>query len=475
MTALGLRWRLTIGLWGITACLLIGLVLFEYRSLEQFLIQSTAVRLRAQAKPIIDERLLNPELEYADLLAQAPGLVRNLTSRETGALIVDDQGQPIGQYTSQIGEPAPPLLEPSWYAPSLAGDLDVTYVLPNGAGQRQMLVLVPLPPRRPPEAVLVLNTPLETIDTILRAQMFLSIGGATITFLVAAALIGLFVRSSLAPLGKMAELAKRLAAGDLSQRLELRVGRDEVGLLAQALDEMATELERAFHAQHASEQRLRNFVLDASHELRTPMAVIGGYADMVRDAERNHRPVAPLATAMRREITRMARLVQDLLTLARTDLAMTFERQRVDLADLLHEIYEETSLMGPDHVVSLDVTGPLLVWGDIDRLKQAILNLTSNALRHTPAGTSVQIGASNQDGQAVVTVRDDGPGIPNELLPRVFERYARQNAAQGRRGLGIGLAIVKAIVEAHGGTVTAESQVGCGATFTIRLALAEPQ
>jgi two-component system OmpR family sensor kinase len=313
--------------------------------------------------------------------------------------------------------------------------------------------------------------------------------------LVALAGVGVaIVRASLRPLVEIERTAGAIAAGELSRRVPERDPRTEVGRLGRALNSMLAQIEAAFRARAASEaaarrseERMRRFIADASHELRTPLTTIRGFSELYRQG--GARQPGELDRLMRRiedQAAGMGLLVEDLLLLARLDQQRPLERHPVDLLALTADAVNDARAVAPDRRIEL-VTGghdgstgrPLVVLGDEARLRQVLANLMSNALTHTPAGTPVEVLARTRplDGgpRAVVEVVDQGPGLSAEQAERVFERFYRADPARSRSrgGAGLGLAIVAALVAAHGGDVEVDSAPGCGATFRV-LPLAAP-
>jgi two-component system OmpR family sensor kinase len=280
------------------------------------------------------------------------------------------------------------------------------------------------------------------------------------------------VRRGLRPLEEMGVTAGAIAAGDLTRRVEPTDERTEVGRLGLALNEMLAQIEAAFEERRASEARLRRFVADASHELRTPLTSIRGYAELFRRGA-DTRP-EDLAKSMRRieaEAARLGVLVDDLLLLARLDQGRPLEREPVDLARIAEDAADSARAIDGTRLLTLVVEGPARVLGDEGRLRQVVDNLLDNARVHTPAGTPVQMKVDREGQDVVLSVADEGPGVQPDVAPRVFERFYRGDPARSRRtgGVGLGLSIVSAIVEAHGGKVMCESSNGAGTTFEVRL------
>jgi two-component system, OmpR family, sensor kinase len=320
----------------------------------------------------------------------------------------------------------------------------------------------------------------DTQSTLL--QIALVITAAVLLALLAAAWAGaVIIRRTLAPLNRVAATATRVSELELDRgevELAQRVPaadtdlRTEVGQVGAALNRMLDHVGGALEARHASEMQVRQFVADASHELRTPLAAIRGYAELSR---RSRQPVPEdVSHVLRRvesEAKRMTALVEDLLLLARLDAGRPLAQDPVDLTMLVVDTVSDAHAAGPGHDWQLDLPEePVVITGDGARLHQVLANLLANARTHTPEGTTVTVGVSSTGDQAVLRVTDAGPGIPAELQPHIFERFARGDGSRSRAAgsTGIGLSIVHAVVTAHGGTVAVESVPG-RTEFTVRL------
>ncbi|MDQ5840260.1 MAG: HAMP domain-containing histidine kinase, partial [Chloroflexota bacterium] len=274
---------------------------------------------------------------------------------------------------------------------------------------------------------------------------------------------------------EVSSLSLGSGAVDLPHRVPETDPRTEVGQLGTAFNHMLGHLETALDQREASEARLRRFVADASHELRTPLAGIRGYAELARrSTEPVPHEVSHALNRVESEAVRMGRLVDDLLLLARLDAGRPLEQEDVDLSRLLIEVTSDARVAGPDHRWSLDLPDePLVVRGDEHRLHQVVANLLSNARTHTPAGTSVVVRLTADqpaDHQVLLSVRDDGPGVPKALQANVFERFVRADDSRSRAvaSTGLGLSIAHAVVKAHGGSLTLVSNKG-GTEFRMAL------
>ncbi len=331
------------------------------------------------------------------------------------------------------------------------------------------------------QLTLVTALPMKQVNATLTRMALVSGVVALVGVAVAAVAGTVILRVTLRPLRRVAATASRVVELPLDRgevALSVRVPevdtdpRTEVGQVGAALNRMLGHIGGALEARHASEMRMRQFLADVSHELRTPLAAISGYAELTR---RTHEPVPPDVTyAMSRvesESARMTALVSDLLLLARIDSGRPLEHEPVDISRLVVDAVSDAHVAAPDHRFALDLPEePVTVTGDAARLHQVLANLLANARTHTPPGTKVTASLSLADGEVVVAIVDEGPGISPELLPQVFERFARGDSSRSRAAgsTGLGLAIVSAVVEAHHGRVEAQSRPGRTA-FIVRL------
>lgn len=326
-----------------------------------------------------------------------------------------------------------------------------------------------------PAGTLVIGFPLSEVDDTLDRLLLieLAVGAATLGGL---ALLALWlVRVGLRPLERIGDTADAIAAGDLTQRVADDDPRTEVGRLGRTLNAMLGRIEESFAERRASEERLRRFVADASHELQTPLTSVRGYAELFRRGASED--PADLATTMSRieaEAARMGVLVDDLLLLARLDQGRPLEVAPVDLTALAADLAADARVVEPGRPIEVTGEGAVMVDGDDLRLRQVVGNLLTNARAHTPPDARVTVSTVARGDEGVLEVADSGPGLPPEHAARVFERFFRADPSRARAsgGSGLGLSIVAAIAEAHGGRAEVAETPGGGATFRIALPLA---
>ena len=311
-----------------------------------------------------------------------------------------------------------------------------------------------------------------SMDRLLRIELL-----AALTLLTALGIgAWLILRRGLAPLEAMAGSAATINAGDLAQRVTPADGRTEVGQLGLALNTMLDGIEGSFREREATERRLRQFLSDASHELRTPLTSIQGFAELFRmEGAGEASPNLPVIfRRIEQESARMKTLVEDLLLLARLDETRPFDPTPVDLTVLAADACSDAAAVGHDHQLTLDAPRPVVVRGDADHLRQAIANLVTNALKHTPTGTGIEVATRLRGDQAVVEVRDQGTGLDAATLEHAFDRFWQADSARVGAGAGLGLSIVAGIAAEHGGTARATNAPDGGAVFTITIPIAGP-
>ena len=310
---------------------------------------------------------------------------------------------------------------------------------------------------------------LTEVETALRRVSYALVGGTILTLIIATLLGAMMAHISLRPIDRITMTANQIvSAEDLGQRLPVRGANDELDRLSQTINGMLARLDNFFQAQ----VRLS---ADVSHELRTPLTIIRGNVDLLRqDGEMLAEERIETISAIDSALDRMARLVSDLLLLSQADAGMALTMRPVELELLVLDVFQEAHALSKGVGLRIGHTEGADVLGDADRLKQLLINLMHNAIKHTPSGGCVTLSLYKKDDWAEVNVADTGSGIDPQDLPHIFDRFYRAKG-QFRRGSGLGLAIAKWIAEAHRGSLVAESQLGNGSTFILRLPLLKEQ
>jgi two-component system OmpR family sensor kinase len=332
--------------------------------------------------------------------------------------------------------------------------------------------------------ILVIAEPSDDVTATLNALELVEIIVSSVALAAAIMLGWWLVRRGLRPLMAMERTAESIAEGELDERVPGANKSTEVGRLANTLNVMLSRIQQAFAQRdateadlRATEERLRRFVADASHELRTPIAAVSAYAELFeRGASSRPEDLSRVLQGIRAETGRMGRLVEDLLLLARFDEGIPLSIGSVELVSLVADAVKTAAAVGPQWPVKLVASSPVEVIGDGLRLRQIMDNFLSNVRAHTPPGTTTTVSVGTDADMAVIEVEDTGPGFTEEQAAKVFERFYRTDSSRSRSqgGAGLGLSIAASIALAHGGTIEAAPARGGGAVFSVHIPIAGP-
>ena len=355
------------------------------------------------------------------------------------------------------------------YTPTEVAEFEGRPFTIKAKGENFRVLALPLPSNLGSVAI---AQSLNDVDrTLSRLQWLFFFIGFVIVGLIALA-SRTMIKVGLKPLSEVENTAEKIAAGDLSARLPDAKPTTEVGRLTTSLNTMLARIEESFAVRKTSEDKLRRFVADASHELRTPLTAIRGFAELHRQgAVSGEEETKQLLARIEGESIRMGSLVEDLLLLARLDQAREMENLPVDIAQVTKDAVASAQVAGPEYPISLIVdVNELYTLGDQHRIHQVIANLLANARTHTPVGTPITVSIAQSSDGVRIGVTDAGPGLSDEDQKRIFERFYRADSSRVRiegEGSGLGLSIVDAVMKAHGGTVSVNSEIGKGSTFTL--------
>lgn len=322
---------------------------------------------------------------------------------------------------------------------------------------------------------ILIARPMDNItETVARVTKQLLIVGVTLVVVGGAITAGL-VKRELKPLRSIEKVTHAIAAGELSQRVNQGTEGSEIGILANSINMMLSQIEQAFAVRISSETKMRQFVSDASHELRTPLATVRGYAELYRIGGVPAQELPQTMDRIESEATRMTGLVEDLLQLARLDEGRPLHLHQINLTQIAYDAVADFHVRDTSrtaHVVGLNGDTPedAYVLADRDKVTQVVSNLLSNVLTHTPPGTPCEVAVGwNSENEAVVEIRDHGPGVSEKDAERLFERFYRADFSRSRAsgGSGLGMAIVAAIMASHGGTARVSTTEGGGLTVAL--------
>ena len=355
------------------------------------------------------------------------------------------------------------------YTPTEVAEFEGRPFTIKAKGENFRVLALPLPSNLGSVAI---AQSLDDVDrTLSRLQWLFFLIGFVIVGLIALA-SRTMIKVGLKPLSDVEDTAEKIAGGDLSARLPDAKPTTEVGRLTTSLNTMLARIEESFTVRKTSEDKLRRFVADASHELRTPLTAIRGFAELHRQgAVAGEEDTKQLLARIEGESLRMGSLVEDLLLLARLDQAREMEHLPVDIAKTTRDAVASAQVAGPGHPISLiGDLDELYTLGDQHRIHQVVANLLANARTHTPVGTPITVSIAQSSDGVRIAVADAGPGLSEEDQKRIFERFYRADSSRVRiegEGSGLGLSIVDAVMKAHGGTVSVNSEMGKGSTFTL--------
>jgi two-component system OmpR family sensor kinase len=459
-----IRWRITLfhvaTLLAIAGLLVLGMFAVFGIAAENF------VQAEARARSVEAARLVEQEgtLSETDLAT--------LNRDNVFIIAIDAEGRVVRQIGSgyPVGSEVPPAFWQTVATTNQPSSTGARNVWDRWDDRANFVHTEPVGPNRDGIAYLAAGV---NYDTVGQSQFelvtFAFLGFGIAAFILAVAGSFFLVRYSLAPVTAIANAAAAISEEDLSRRLPVRSGRgDELDRLARTFNELLARLQAAFADREAALEYQRRFVADASHELRTPLTSILGYARLLhRWGESRPEASAEALEHLSREAERMQRLIEGLLVLARGDEASGLVLQPTDLGPLVLAVTDEAITLGDALNLVVTGDGPWVANLDPDAVRQVLAIVLDNARRHA-AGAAVTVSLSTREGEVVLAIQDEGPGIPPGHLPHLFERFYRGDTSRAGRGSGLGLAIARDLVTRQGGAIEVTSIQGQGTTFTIR-------
>lgn len=464
---LPLRQRLAVLYSGLLA-LLLGLLGFGfYIDIQQFLFSSTELRIRAQAKPVIERYVFTLVDPVTRLPYIAQQLSRDLTSRDTTALVFDREGRLLANGRKLLEEPVAIPVSADYLALALSGDNNVTIIQQVGE-QRMLSLLIPL--RTAPASseilgVVQMTTPLTMVEMTLQRQGLIILFGV-VMMLVVGIIVGYWLTSStLRPLNDLIVACRNIAQGNLQQRVPVVAPYDEVGQLTAAFAEMVEQLEKNFQAQ-------QRFIADAAHEMRTPLTALrSGLEVLLRGAQDDPQTAFRLIQSMHRDVVRLCGVSEQLLDRARYESGRALMLRLVAIADMMEEFVTQAHLLVGERTLIVAHGPAVSVLIDSDGIKQALFHLIDNAIQHTTPQGEIRLGWSVERGVVQFWVADNGEGIAEADLPHVFTPFYRGSRSRSRRTgrAGLGLTLVQSVARAHGGEVTITSRLGEGTQVVIAI------
>jgi two-component system OmpR family sensor kinase len=424
----------------------------------------------------VDQQLFVASAQARRVMTAPPSFIPREQPPDGGALfpagtysaVLDADGDVLDEFVFGFDQdvPSPPDLPDQLPGTTAEQEAGVTFEVASEGEDAEYRVLA----TQIKDETVVVAIPLTDVQETLGHLVTIELIVSAVVLLGLAGLAWWLVRLGFRPLERMGETAGAIAAGDLSRRVEPTDRRTEVGKLGLALNTMLSRIEEAFAERRASEERLRRFVADASHELRTPLTSVRGYAELFRrGAADDPQLLAKAMIRIEQESARMGELVDELSLLARLDQGRPLERQQVDLVEIAAAAVDAAHVAAPSRRFDLEAPEHAVAFADGVRIRQIFDNLLSNAIDHTPADSPVRVRVDATAEGAALEVEDQGPGIAEDDAERVFERFYRADPSRSREsgGSGLGLSIVAALAEAHGGAATCTQGKAGGARFRV--------
>lgn len=483
----GLQWQLMSRFFLILAVLLLLFGISQYVSMKRYLMFDKYGGLQSKFHSA-GFRYLD-SLEPEDIAQDSASIIKHFADRDTGVAIVDSNGSIVD--ISDMGEnkaavktehlnTSVPTLSREEYLQLLKQNerREVRYKLvKDDNGVLQMVVWRKAGPVSSPAGLIQLSSPLTVIRNILFRQVLIFLVGLLLIMGLGSLLASVVFKRTLNPLYNMTKTVQGITVGKLNTRLSEDNGIMEIDRLSESFNKMLTGIEISFQNEQDIREKMRQFVSDASHELRTPLTSIHGFVEvLLRGAAKNEEQLNSALKSILVESERLTKLVQDLLTITRLEQRLPVEMKVADINEVINEIYPQLQILAGKRQVILELGDGMNARINRDQMKQVIFNLAQNAVQYTDkwAGIIAISTTSEKIGSEIyitLSIRDNGEGISEKHITKIFDRFFRSEFHRSREhgGYGLGLSIVKSIVEAHGGKITVMSSPGNGSVFTIRL------
>lgn len=384
---------------------------------------------------------------------------------------IDSQGKFLVLFQDQDSN-VPPQLSSKQYQEALKSQKQKGYIITDVNGSEQLVVLQHKGgPFDESEGLIQVSTPTQPMQSLLLSQLLDFLLLALVALVVGLLAYLPIMRKTLDPLSNMVETAEQIDSGNLSQRFPTDQGQMEIDGLAESFNGMLERLEASFAAEKETQEQMRRFIADASHELRTPLTSINGFLEvLLRGAADQPDQLHRSLESMHSEAQRLKKLVQDLLLLTKLDRAPQAELIPGCLDILLWDMEPQLRVLAGQRQVEFNLAADIECRFDEDKMRQVVLNLFHNAVQHTDIEQGlIRVSLSKSDQDVLLSIEDNGPGIPSEHLPHIFERFYRSDTSRARKygGAGLGLSITRSIVELHNGRIEVESREGQGTIFRV--------
>ncbi|HEY5525767.1 MAG TPA: HAMP domain-containing sensor histidine kinase [Clostridium sp.] len=495
-----LQWQLILGFFIILVILLSIMGISQYKQMKEYLYTSKVQSLQQKFHSINLDELNEKKLDNDE--SSITSILTGLTDRDTGVAFLDKSGQVKLKFQQQEEnklkkedsqdlqankEKSPlvvsiPELSSENYIEVLnkEGNLEKTYeVIEDVHENYQLIVWRKVGDMSSPSGLIQLSTPINDIESILNKQISISIIGSIVVLVIGLILGKAIFKRTLTPLYNITNTVEGIDVKELDIRLSEENGQFEIDRLAKSFNIMLKRIETSFKEEQCIKEKMRRFVSDASHELRTPLTSIHGFVEiLLRGAAKNEDQLNLALNSMLIESERLTKLVNDLLIITKLEQEPIVEMNRENLKAVIEEIVPQLEILAENRKLQIELKDNIMVYVNKDQIKQVIFNLTQNAVLHTDKIESVitiatSMGNLSSDTYAVLKISDNGTGIPEKNISKIYDRFFRSDFHRGREkgGYGLGLSIVKSIIDSNGGKIDVESELGVGTTFYIYLKL----
>lgn len=484
-----LQWQLLSRFFLILIILLVIMGLSQYITTKNYLCRSKAEILSSRFHDINLKSLTNIQTQEA-IKESASSIINKLFNVNINVSIIDKNGDTLDN-SKKLMNTIPekhsdkdnnrsnsilsiPKLSNKDYIQLLNqyGNMEKFYrLVEDDNGNLQLVMWRKIGSIDSPSGLIQLSTPAQDVDEILKTEIYIYIGVSILILIIGAILGGAVFNQTLTPLSNMTKTVEEINVGLLHTRLPEDNGQLEIDKLSNSFNNMLERIETSFEKEQAIKEKMRQFVSDASHELRTPLTSIHGFVEvLLMGAAKNEKQLNLALNSILVESKRLTKLVNDLLMLTKLDQQLSVEMHPENINNVIQEVFPQLEILSGKRKLQLQLEDNIKVNINKDQIKQVIFNLVQNSIGHTDENVGIiTISTSVKDSFARLKISDNGTGISEKHLNQIFHRFFRSESHRSRQhgGYGLGLSIVKSIVDAHNGKITVESDLGIGTTFCI--------
>ena len=494
-----LKWQLLFRFLIILTILLVAMGIFQYISMKDYL-YTTKVQVLQERFHNIDMGSLSKE-NMADITESASKeILKKLWDKSMSIAIIDKNGELLFERSNadtpkddndgdndstelperKIGEIPVPILSKEQYISicNKEGNLEKTYeIVKDENSNYQLVAWKKVGDLDSPSGLIQLSTPIEDIQAILDREVYMHTSLSILILILGTILATTIFKRTLKPLYNITDTVERINVADLDKRLPEENGQLEIDRLSKSFNIMFKRIEASFQKEQDIKEKMRRFVSDASHELRTPLTSIHGFVEvLLRGAAKNEEQLDLALNSILTESERLTKLVNDLLVLTKLEQNPTVELNKENINNVIEEIFPQLQILVKDRTLHLEPKENVIVNINKDQIKQVIFNITQNSVLHTDKKNgiitiSTEIEKLKDETFGVLRISDNGTGIPEKHLSKIYDRFFRSDAHRSREygGYGLGLSIVKSIIDSNNGEIKVESEVGVGTTFSVYL------